>query len=172
MVRGDMLRCWCTMQRVESILLSMRTIDCMSYNCFYGTILTLRRVVAALPDRRLQLPRSLTLSHHLPATHPSASHLLANQPASNQPACLRIPPPIPLLLLSIHSLLIRVLLRPAAAHGPWLTTCVAHHTVPPMIPRRVALAVTALHHLLQIANPEPCIRKCILLAPMRLGITV
>lgn len=162
MVRGDMLRFWCTMQRVESILFSMRTIDCMSHSCFYGTILTSRRVVAALLDHRLQLPRSLTLNHHLLAIHPSA----------NQPACLRIPPPIPLLLLSIRNLLTRALLRPAAAHGPWLIMCVAHHTVPPMIPRRAALAVTALHHLLQIANPEPCIRKSILLAPMRLGITV
>jgi hypothetical protein len=166
MVRGDMLRFWCTMQRVESILFSMRTINCMSCSCCYGTILTSCRVAAALLDLQL-LPRSLILNHHLLATHLSASRLLANQPA-----CPRIPPPIPLLLLSIHSPPIRVLLRPAAAHGLWLIMCAAHHTAPPMIPRRAALAVPALHHLLQIANPELCTRKSILLAPMRLGITV
>jgi hypothetical protein len=167
MVWGDMLRFWCTMQRVKRILFSMRTIDGRSCSDFYEYILTSCRVAAALLDHRPQLLRYLTPNHHLLASHPLASHRLASQLA-----CPRTPPLIPLLLLSIHSLLTRVLLHPAAAHGPWLIMCAVHHTVLPMIPRRVALAVTAPRHLQQIANLEPCILKSIPLALMRRGIIV
>lgn len=160
MVRGDMLRFWCAMQRAERLLFSMRSINCMSRVYFYVAVLTSYRVAVVLPDHRLQLPRSLTLNHH-------HHHQLASQPAYPH-----IPLLIPLLLLSIHSLLTQVLLRPAAAHGPWLIMCAAHRTVPPMIPRRAAPAVTAPHHLRRIANPELCIQKSIPLALTKPGITV
>lgn len=126
------------------------------------------RVAAVLLDHRLQLPRFLILNPHLWASQPVLDpHLWASQPAYPH-----IPPLIPLLLLSIHNRLTQVLLHPAAAHGPWLTMCVAHHTVPRMIPPRAALAVAAQHHLRRIASPDLCIQKSIPLAIMKAGIIV